>query len=54
MSDEPRPPRLHPGTIADAASVVLEHVPVDPDQVVAGAPTVWTVRRTLRELYVAP
>ena len=32
-------PRLHPGVIADAASVVLEHVPVEPDQVVAGTPT---------------
>jgi len=32
-------PRLHPGVIADAASVVLEHVPVEPDQIVAGAPT---------------
>lgn len=36
MSDAPR---LHPGTIADAASVELEHVPVEPDQVVAGSPT---------------
>ena len=32
-------PRLHPGVIADAASVVLEHVAVEPDQVVAGTPT---------------
>ena len=31
--------RLHPGTIADAASVTLEHEPVAPDQVVAGTPT---------------
>jgi uncharacterized protein len=32
-------PRLDPGTIADAASVALEHEPVAPDQVVAGSPT---------------
>ncbi|HET6671812.1 MAG TPA: cupin domain-containing protein [Agromyces sp.] len=36
MSDVPR---LHPGVITDAASATLEHVPVEPDQVVAGAPT---------------
>ncbi len=40
MNDEPALLRLHPGRITDAASVELEHVPVDPDQVVAGAPTV--------------
>ena len=33
-------PRLHPGVLADAASVVLEHVPVEPEQVVAGTPTI--------------
>lgn len=32
-------PRLHPGVITDAASIVLEHVPVEPEQVVAGTPT---------------
>lgn len=32
-------PRLHPGVIVDAASIVLDHVPVDPEQVVAGSPT---------------
>ena len=32
-------PRLHPGVIADAASIALDHVLVDPDQVVAGTPT---------------
>ena len=32
-------PRLHPGVIADAASVTLEHEPVPADQVVSGAPT---------------
>ena len=31
--------RLDPGTIADAASVALEHEPVAPDQIVAGTPT---------------
>jgi len=31
--------RLDPATIADAATVVLEHLPVEPEQVVAGAPT---------------
>ena len=36
MSDAPR---LHPGVIADAATVVLAHVPVEADQVVAGSPT---------------
>lgn len=36
MSDVPR---LHPGMLADAAAIALEHVPVEPDQVVAGAPT---------------
>ena len=40
-------PRLHPGVIADAASVVLEHVPVEPDQVVAGTPTVTDVLPSL-------
>jgi len=32
-------PRLHPGVITDAASITLDHVPVDPEQVVAGSPT---------------
>ena len=32
-------PRLDPGTIADAASVALEHLPVEAEQVVAGSPT---------------
>jgi len=32
-------PRLHPGVIADAASIALEHVRVDPEQVVDGFPT---------------
>jgi uncharacterized cupin superfamily protein len=32
-------PRLEPGTVADAASVALDHEPVAPDQVVAGTPT---------------
>lgn len=32
-------PRLHPGVITDAASIDLDHVPVDPYQVVAGSPT---------------
>ena len=32
-------PRLDPGTIADAASVALEHLPVEAGQVVAGSPT---------------
>jgi len=31
--------RLEPDTIADAASVALDHEPVSPDQVVAGSPT---------------
>jgi len=30
--------RLDPGTVADAASVALEHEPVPADQVVAGTP----------------
>ena len=33
------PTRLEPDTIADAASVALDHEPVSPDQVVAGSPT---------------
>jgi uncharacterized cupin superfamily protein len=32
-------PRLDPGTLADAASLALEHVPVEAEQVVAGSPT---------------
>ena len=32
-------PRLDPGTIADAASVTLEHLPVEAEQVIAGSPT---------------
>jgi uncharacterized cupin superfamily protein len=32
-------PRLHPGVITDAASLPLEHVAVEPEQVVAGTPT---------------
>jgi uncharacterized protein len=32
-------PRLHPGVITDAASITLDHMPVDPDHVVAGSPT---------------
>ncbi|WP_448002907.1 cupin domain-containing protein [Agromyces bauzanensis] len=31
--------RLHPGVMTDAASIALDHVPVDPEQVVDGAPT---------------
>lgn len=36
MSDAPR---LHPGLLTDAATIALDHVPVDPEQVVDGAPT---------------
>lgn len=32
-------PRLHPAMLMDAATISLEHVAVDPDQVVDGAPT---------------
>ena len=32
-------PRLDPGTIAEAASIVLEHLPVEAEQVVSGSPT---------------
>jgi len=35
----PPGPRLDPGTIADATSVALEHLPVEAEQVVAGSPT---------------
>ena len=36
MSDAPR---LDPGVITDAATVDLDHVPVEADQVVSGSPT---------------
>lgn len=36
-------PSLDPGAVVHAADVALEHAPVSPEQVVAGAPTVGEV-----------
>jgi uncharacterized protein len=38
-SAAPTGPRLDPGTLTDAASVDLDHLPVELEQVVAGRPT---------------